>query len=88
MMTYGVGRFLIEYLRGDSVRGTIWIFSTSQVISFAVFLIGLILTIVFVFKYRKDNNITSKKFFVRKKKVVVQKKVMKIDPTHKPRKAK
>jgi phosphatidylglycerol:prolipoprotein diacylglycerol transferase len=88
LMTYGVGRFLIEYLRGDSERGKIWIFSTSQVISIAMFVIGLILTFVFIHKYKVDNNITSKKFFRRNKKVEVEKKVMKIDPTHKPRKAK
>ncbi len=30
---YGVGRFLIEFLRGDAERGSVWLFSTSQLIS-------------------------------------------------------
>lgn len=30
---YSVGRFFIEFLRGDEIRGKIWIFSTSQFIS-------------------------------------------------------
>jgi len=42
LLIYSVGRFFIEFLRGDDYRG-IWLFlSTSQVISVAVFLVVLI----------------------------------------------
>lgn len=40
MILYGVGRFLIEFLRGDAVRGAIGPFSTSQFISIFIVLIG------------------------------------------------
>lgn len=40
LILYGIGRFLIEFLRGDTIRGQIWIFSTSQFISIFVFLFG------------------------------------------------
>ena len=35
-------RFFLEYLRGDSVRGNFYMFSTSQVISIVVFITGLL----------------------------------------------
>jgi phosphatidylglycerol:prolipoprotein diacylglycerol transferase len=35
-LSYGVGRFLLEYLRGDDQRGSLWGLSTSQVISLAI----------------------------------------------------
>ena len=40
LVLYGLGRFLVEFLRGDLIRGQIWIFSTSQFISIFVFLAG------------------------------------------------
>ena len=43
LILYAVGRFLIEFLRGDDIRGKIWIFSTSQLISIFLLMILLIL---------------------------------------------
>ncbi|MCB2306441.1 prolipoprotein diacylglyceryl transferase [Clostridium estertheticum] len=42
LIIYSVGRFLIEFLRGDP-RGSVSIFSTSQFISFFVLIIGILL---------------------------------------------
>ena len=36
LTVYAVGRFFIEFLRGDEIRGKIWIFSTSQFISIII----------------------------------------------------
>lgn len=41
LILYSVMRFFLEYLRGDLIRGGLYIFSTSQYISIAVFIIGL-----------------------------------------------
>lgn len=41
IMTYSIARFLIEFLRYDSIRGGFWIFSTSQWISISIFIILL-----------------------------------------------
>lgn len=43
LILYAIGRFLIEFLRGDDIRGKIWIFSTSQLISIFLLMILLIL---------------------------------------------
>jgi phosphatidylglycerol:prolipoprotein diacylglycerol transferase len=40
VMLYSLGRFMIEFIRGDLIRGQIWIFSTSQFISIFTFLLG------------------------------------------------
>lgn len=42
MFLYGIGRFLIEFLRND-YRGNIGIFSTSQIISFGVVALAVVL---------------------------------------------
>lgn len=42
MILYGIGRFLVEFLRSDE-RGTIGIFSTSQFISIGIVLLAIIL---------------------------------------------
>ena len=42
MLLYGMGRFLIEFLR-DDYRGSLGIFSTSQIISFGVVALGVVL---------------------------------------------
>lgn len=42
LIAYSVGRFFIEFIRGDIERGFIGIFSTSQLISIFVFIIGII----------------------------------------------
>ncbi len=43
LILYGVGRFGVEFLRGDLIRGSIGILSTSQFISIFIVLAGLIL---------------------------------------------
>jgi phosphatidylglycerol:prolipoprotein diacylglycerol transferase len=40
LMLYSIGRFFIEFIRGDLIRGQIGIFSTSQFIAIFVFLLG------------------------------------------------
>jgi len=40
LMIYAVERFLIEFLRGDEIRGIFGAFSTSQWISIALFILG------------------------------------------------
>lgn len=40
LILYSVGRFIIEFFRGDLIRGQIGPFSTSQFISIFVFLLG------------------------------------------------
>lgn len=45
MILYSVMRFFLEYLRGDSIRGSLYAFSTSQLISIVVLIIGLIMCI-------------------------------------------
>lgn len=44
LVLYGIGRFLVEFLR-DDYRGSIGIFSTSQIISVIVVIAGIILYI-------------------------------------------
>lgn len=43
LVLYGIGRFAVEFLRGDLIRGTIGSLSTSQFISIFIVLAGLIL---------------------------------------------
>jgi phosphatidylglycerol:prolipoprotein diacylglycerol transferase len=42
LVIYAVGRFFIEYLRGDAYRGMWWFLSTSQMISILILLFVLI----------------------------------------------
>lgn len=43
LILYGAGRFAVEFLRGDLIRGSIGILSTSQFISIFIVLAGFIL---------------------------------------------
>ena len=43
LILYSFGRFIIEFFRGDLIRGSIGMFSTSQFISIFVFIFGIIL---------------------------------------------
>ena len=45
LILYSLGRFVIEFFRGDLIRGSIGIFSTSQFISIFVFIFAIILWI-------------------------------------------
>ncbi len=52
LVGYGIIRFALEFIRGDSIRGSFWGgFSTSQYVSFASVTIGAI-----IFFLRKRNN--------------------------------
>ena len=54
MIYYSVVRFMLEFLRYDSARGFIWIFSISQWISMILFIVGLaIITIKILHKDRQ-----------------------------------
>lgn len=46
LVFYSMGRFIIEFYRGDLIRGTIGILSTSQFISIFLFIIGLVIVIM------------------------------------------
>ena len=43
MILYSIGRFIIEFFRGDLERGFVGTLSTSQVISIGAVIIGLII---------------------------------------------
>ena len=45
MILYSIGRFAIEFIRGDINRGFVGVLSTSQFISLFVFLAGIYLMI-------------------------------------------
>lgn len=47
LVLYGIGRFLVEFLRGDTERGAVAFLSTSQFISLFVVLIGVALLVFF-----------------------------------------
>lgn len=49
-MLYSAGRFFVEFLRGDEERGSIGLFSVSQVIAIVVFFFGLLLYVIFAKK--------------------------------------
>lgn len=50
LYSYAVIRFLLEFLRGDTYRGKIWIFSTSQIISI---LIIIVVTVILLIKRKR-----------------------------------
>ena len=52
LISYGVFRFLIEFIRGDERGGTILSMSPAQFISIAVVMIGIIL--IFKIKETKE----------------------------------
>ena len=56
LILYAVWRFVIEYFRGDKIRGIYGIFSTSQWISLAVFAAGVVI-LVLSRKWSKDEPI-------------------------------
>ncbi len=52
LFSYGVLRFVLEFFRGDSVRGHLWVFSTSQWISLLT-IVGVVLYLLI--RRRKSN---------------------------------
>lgn len=53
MITYGIGRFIIEFFRGDEIRGFIGHLSVSQVISIGMVIIGVTFTYILIRKSKK-----------------------------------
>lgn len=45
LIFYSVGRFILEFFRGDLIRGSVGVLSTSQFISIFLFLFGCILVV-------------------------------------------
>jgi len=43
LILYSIGRFIIEFFRGDEVRGIYYFFSTSQWLSIPIFIVGIIM---------------------------------------------
>ncbi len=43
LIFYSIGRFILEYFRGDLIRGNVGTFSTSQFISMFIVIIGLLM---------------------------------------------
>ena len=58
LILYGIGRFLIEFLRADD-RGTVGSLSTSQFISIGIVAVGLILFFSNKLFHREDKTITT-----------------------------
>ncbi len=56
LFIYSIGRFILEFFRGDEYRGFVGIFSTSQFISIIIFAVSLFLLIRTNIKYK--HNIT------------------------------
>lgn len=57
---YSVERFLLEYFRGDSIRGIWYGLSTSQIISVVLFILGLIVFSISIYN-KKINKIIKQK---------------------------
>lgn len=55
LVFYGIGRFIIEFFRGDLERGSVGALSTSQFISIFVVLAGIVMLILFQKKAKKVN---------------------------------
>jgi len=53
---YSIGRFILEFFRGDVLRGVYSGISTSQIISIIVFLFTIVLMIFSIKRYRKAMN--------------------------------
>lgn len=56
LVSYSIFRFLIEYMRGDKIRGTIGTVSSSQAISIIVLIAGFSI-LVYSMKARKINEL-------------------------------
>jgi phosphatidylglycerol:prolipoprotein diacylglycerol transferase len=57
LIFYSAGRFILEFFRGDLVRGSVGILSTSQFIAIFLFVIGFAIVIVRGFHSRKDSKV-------------------------------
>lgn len=55
LVTYGSFRFVLEFMRGDEIRGRFWIFSTSQWISLAGVVVGVYIIVISSQVYRRNS---------------------------------
>lgn len=55
LFIYSIGRFILEFFRGDEYRGFVGVLSTSQFISVFIFAVSLILLIKTNNRYRKQS---------------------------------
>ncbi len=55
LICYSIGRFILEYFRGDLVRGNVGRFSTSQFISIFLFIIGIVFFVVLSLTAKKES---------------------------------
>lgn len=56
LVTYGIGRFAVEFIRGDTERGYIGVFSLSQIISIFMIITGAILIVITINNNKHDND--------------------------------
>lgn len=54
IITYSVGRFILEFFRGDLERGAVGVLSTSQFISIFTVAIGIVLLIILQRKHTEQ----------------------------------
>lgn len=55
LVMYSIGRFVIEFFRGDEIRGIYYCFSTSQWLSLLIFIIGIIMFFISSKAKQKSN---------------------------------
>lgn len=57
-ISYAIARFVFECFRGDAIRGKIWVFSTSQIISLGILIfVGIVFIKNYVKRYKAEKNI-------------------------------
>lgn len=53
LIFYSIGRFVLEFFRGDLIRGSVGTLSTSQFISFFTLAMGILLVVISGYHYKK-----------------------------------
>jgi len=66
LIFYSIGRFIMEFFRGDVERGTVGSLSTSQFISIFTLIIGLVIVITIIYRQVNINNYNERKEAVTK----------------------
>lgn len=61
LVFYSIGRFVLEFFRGDLIRGTVGTLTTSQFISVFILIVGMILVCVRNGKFLPDMELSEKK---------------------------
>ena len=60
LVFYSIGRFVLEFFRGDLIRGTVGTLTTSQFISVFILIVGMILVCVSNGKFLPDLELAEK----------------------------